>query len=31
MRVGDDQVFVDQAGEDVLMEFVSAVRPRGRC
>jgi DNA-binding IclR family transcriptional regulator len=27
-RVGDDQVFVDQAGEDVLMDFVSATHPR---
>ncbi len=27
-RVGDDQVFVDRAGEDVLMDFVSATRPR---
>ena len=27
-RVGDDQVFVDQAGQDVLMDFVSATRPR---
>ena len=28
VRVGDDQVFVDQAGEDVLIDFVSATRPR---
>jgi len=28
VRVGDDQVFVDRAGEDVLMDFVSATRPR---
>jgi DNA-binding IclR family transcriptional regulator len=28
VRVGDDQVFVDQAGEDVLMDFVSATHPR---
>ncbi len=27
-RVGDEHVFVDQAGEDVLMDFVSATRPR---
>jgi len=27
-RVGDDQVYVDRAGEDVLMDFVSATRPR---
>jgi DNA-binding IclR family transcriptional regulator len=27
-RVGDDQVFVDQAGEDVLMDFVSSTHPR---
>ncbi len=27
-RVGDDQVFVDQAGEDVLMDYVSATHPR---
>jgi DNA-binding IclR family transcriptional regulator len=27
-RVGDEQVFVDQAGEDVLMDFVSATHPR---
>jgi DNA-binding IclR family transcriptional regulator len=27
-RVGDDHVFVDQAGQDVLMDFVSATRPR---
>jgi DNA-binding IclR family transcriptional regulator len=27
-RVGDDQVFVDQAGQDVLMDFVAATRPR---
>jgi DNA-binding IclR family transcriptional regulator len=27
-RVGDDHVFVDRAGEDVLMDFVSATRPR---
>ena len=28
VRLGDDQVFVDQAGEDVLVDFVSATRPR---
>jgi DNA-binding IclR family transcriptional regulator len=28
VRLGDDQVFVDQAGEDVLMDFVSATHPR---
>lgn len=28
VRVGDDHVFVDQAGEDVLVDFVSATRPR---
>ncbi len=27
-RVGDDQVFVDQAGEDMLMDFVSSTHPR---
>jgi DNA-binding IclR family transcriptional regulator len=27
-RVGEDHVFVDQAGEDVLMDFVSATHPR---
>lgn len=27
-RVGDDHVFVDQAGEDVLMDFVSSTHPR---
>jgi DNA-binding IclR family transcriptional regulator len=27
-RVGDDQVFIDQAGEDVLLDFVSAQHPR---
>ena len=27
-RVGDDQVFVDQAGADVLMDFVSSTHPR---
>ncbi len=27
-RVGDDQVFVDQAGEDVLMDYVSMTHPR---
>ncbi len=27
-RVGDDHVFVDQAGHDVLMDYVSATRPR---
>jgi DNA-binding IclR family transcriptional regulator len=28
VRLGDDQVFVDQAGEDVLMDFVSSKHPR---
>jgi DNA-binding IclR family transcriptional regulator len=28
VRVGDDQVFVDQAGEDVLVDFVSSTHPR---
>ena len=28
VRVGDEHVFVDRAGEDVLMDFVSATRPR---
>jgi len=27
-RMGDDHVFVDQAGHDVLMDFVAATRPR---
>jgi len=27
-RLGDDHVFVDQAGHDVLMDFVAATRPR---
>jgi len=27
-RVGDDQVFVDQAGDDVLVDFVSLTHPR---
>jgi DNA-binding IclR family transcriptional regulator len=27
-RVGDDQVFVDRAGEDMLMDFVSSTHPR---
>jgi len=31
VRLGDDQVFVDQAGEDVLVDFVSATRRGGRC
>jgi DNA-binding IclR family transcriptional regulator len=28
VRVGDDHVFIDQAGEDVMMDFVSSTHPR---